>query len=105
MVTGSRDEPGPAGALRSRNHPMGYHRGQLPPSRCQPLPVPATRGQADGLIRLSGRIPAGGDTQSIIMSPGQRQSPEHPGKAGCPPPRSRPPRPVTRNRKASDLKR
>jgi hypothetical protein len=46
----------------------GDHRGQLPPIRCQPLP--ARTGQADGLIRLSGRIPAGGDTQSIIMSPG-----------------------------------
>ena len=46
----------------------GDHRGQLPPNRCQPLP--ARTGQADGLIRLSGRIPAGGDTQSIIMSPG-----------------------------------
>jgi NADPH:quinone reductase-like Zn-dependent oxidoreductase len=31
--------------------------GQLPPNRCQPLP--ASAGQADGLIRLSGRIPAG----------------------------------------------
>jgi len=29
---------------------MGNHRGQLPPTRCQPLP--ASRGQADGLIRL-----------------------------------------------------
>ena len=30
------------------NSPDGDHRGQLPPSRCQPLP--ASRGQADGLI-------------------------------------------------------
>jgi len=46
----------------------GDHRGQLPPIRCQP---PSARtDQADGLIRLSGRIPAGGDTRSIIMSPG-----------------------------------
>jgi hypothetical protein len=58
------------------NSPDGDHRGQLPPSRCQPLP--ASRGQADGLIRLSGRIPAGGDTQSIIMSPGQRLMPRGP---------------------------
>jgi len=36
---------------------------------------PATKGQAGGLIRLSGRTPQGGDTQSIIMSPGQRQAP------------------------------
>jgi hypothetical protein len=61
--------------------PDGDHRGQLPPIRCQPLP--ASRGQADGLIRLSGRIPAGGDTQSIILSPGQRPSPAGLGKAGC----------------------
>ena len=30
---------------------MGNHRGQLPPSRCQPLPALAPQGQADGLIR------------------------------------------------------
>jgi hypothetical protein len=35
----------------------------------------AAKGQAGGLIRLSGRIPQAGDTQSIIMSPGQRQAP------------------------------
>jgi hypothetical protein len=35
--------------------PDGDHRGQLPPIRCQPLP--ALPGQADGLIRLSDRIP------------------------------------------------
>jgi len=29
---------------------MGDHRGQLPPTRCQPLP--ARTGQADSLIRL-----------------------------------------------------
>ena len=57
------------------NSPDGDHRGQLPPIRCQPLPALAFKGQADGLIRLSGRIPAGGDTQSIIMSPGPRQAP------------------------------
>ena len=50
----------------------GDHRGQLPPIRCQPLPA-LPQGQADGLIRLSGRIPAGGDTQSIIMSPGHNK--------------------------------
>jgi len=32
------------------NSPDGDHRGQLPPIRCQPLP--ASPGQADGLIRL-----------------------------------------------------
>ena len=26
-------------ASRSRTHPMGHNRGQLPPARCQPLPV------------------------------------------------------------------
>src|SRR5262249_2905569 len=60
----------------------GDHRGQLPPIRCQPLP--ARTGQADGLIRLSGRIPAGGDTQSIIMSPGQHPKPPGP-RQGWPP--------------------
>jgi hypothetical protein len=48
-------------------------------SRCRLL----SQGQADGLIRLSGRIPAGGDTQSIIMSPGQQLRPAGLGKAGC----------------------
>jgi hypothetical protein len=38
----------------------------------------ARTGQADGLIRLSGRIPAGGDAQSIIMSPGQHPTPRGP---------------------------
>src|SRR6516164_647155 len=48
-----------------------------------PRPAPVSRlsaaaglcarnnGQADGPIRLSGRIPAGGDTRSNILSPGQ----------------------------------
>ena len=53
------------------------------PAPAEPLPGPAPQGQADGLIRLSGRIPAGGDTQSIIMSPGQRPRPADLGKAGC----------------------
>ena len=73
MVT-SRDRR-PGRARRSRIHPMGNHRGQLPPNRCQPLPALPPQGQADGLIRLSGRIPAGGDTQSIIMSPGRARAP------------------------------
>ena len=63
--------PGRARPRRARRRLT--HRGQLPPGRCQPLP--ARTGQADGLIRLSGRIPAGGDTRSIIMSPGPRQAP------------------------------
>ena len=57
-------------------------------------------GQAGGLIRLSGRIPAGGDTQSIILSPGQRPRPADPGKAGCPSPHLWPPWLVTPDRKA-----
>jgi hypothetical protein len=60
--------PGPA----QPRSPDGDHRGQLPPSRCQPLSA-LPQDQADGLIRLSGRIPAGGgDTRSIIVSPGRR---------------------------------
>jgi hypothetical protein len=67
----------PAGpASRSRTHRMGYNRGQLPPVRCQPLPVLRAQGQADGLYRLSGRIPRKpGDAQSIILSPGAAQRP------------------------------
>ena len=38
--------------------PDGDHRGQLPPSRPSAAAGPAPQGQADGLIRLSGRIPA-----------------------------------------------
>ena len=84
MVTSHRGSAGPGRERRSHTHPMGNHRGQLPPSRCQPLPACArTKGQAGGLIRLSGRIPAAGDTQSIILSPGQRPSPADLGKAGC----------------------
>jgi hypothetical protein len=67
--------------------PDGDHRGQLPTNGCQPLPALPPQGQADGLIRLSGRIPAGGDTQSIIMSPGQYPRPADLGKAGCSRPR------------------
>ena len=66
---------GPARPRMQPRSPDGDHRGQRPPIRCQPLPA-CKQGPADGLIRLSGRIPAGGDTQSIIMSPGQRQAPQ-----------------------------
>jgi hypothetical protein len=38
-------------------------------------------------VRLSGRIPAGGDTRSNILSPGRHPRPAHLGKAGCLPPR------------------
>ena len=88
-----RPRPGNAAATL---HPMGNHRGRLPRaavSRCRPC---RPQDHADGLIRPSGRIPAGGDTQSIIMSPGQRPRPAHPGKAGCSCPVLPPPRLVTR---------
>jgi hypothetical protein len=63
---------------------MGNHRGQLPTNRCQPLPDLPPQGQADGLIRLSGRIPGRpGTPKSIIMSPGQPLCPADLGKAGC----------------------
>ena len=48
---------GPAGPRTQPNSPDGDHRGQLPPIRCQPLP--ASRGQADGLIRLTAALVAG----------------------------------------------
>jgi len=81
MVTSTltADPAGPAAAELTD----GDHRGQLPPIRCQ---LPARTGQAGGPIRLSGRIPAGGDTQSIIMSPGHTKGPAGQGKAGCPSP-------------------
>src|SRR6266513_6407745 len=58
------------------------------PAPAEPLAAAAGRcartdGQAGGLIRLSGRIPPRRDTQSIILSPGQRPRPADPGKAGC----------------------
>ena len=76
MVTTHHGHPGTWVGTPQPHSPDGDHRGQLPPIRCQPLP--ARTGQADGLIRLSGRIPAGGDTQSIIMSPGQHPKPRGP---------------------------
>jgi len=52
-VTTHRTPPGPGGnaAIITR---WGHHRGQLPTSRCQPLPARARAplGQAGGLIRL-----------------------------------------------------
>ena len=73
-------------------------------SRCRPLP----EGQADGLIRLSGRIPAGGDTQSIIMSPGHSKprgprsgwlplAPPPAATADHPPQKGHQPEPLTRH--------
>ena len=64
-------------------HALQQLAGDLPIlPRLEDLPGQAAevlqQGQADGLIRLSGRIPAGGDTQSIIMSPGQRPTPRGP---------------------------
>ncbi|MGH3159836.1 MAG: hypothetical protein ACRDNF_25125, partial [Streptosporangiaceae bacterium] len=41
----------PAGpASRSRTHPMGHNRGQLPPVRCQPLPVLPRRARRTACI-------------------------------------------------------
>jgi two-component system, NarL family, response regulator DesR len=82
-VTMHHDIPGPGWATLQPHSPDGDHRGQL---LAEPLSAAAglcarNNGQAGGLIRLSGRIPHGGDTQSIILSPGQRQSPADPGKA------------------------
>ena len=66
---------------------MGNHRGQLPTSRCQPPPACArTNGQADGLIRLSGHIPARSrDTPSIILPPGAAPTPRGPRYGRLPP--------------------
>ena len=63
-------------------------------SRCRP-----TKGQAARLIRRAAASPQAGDTQSIILSPGQRPSPADLGKAGCSCPCPRPPRLVTPHRK------
>ena len=74
--------PAPAGHTAAALTRWGPPR----PAPAEPLSAaagPAPQGQADGLIRLSGRIPPGGDTQSIIMSPGQHPRPADLGKAGC----------------------
>ena len=71
-------------AGRSRTHPMGHNRGQLLPVRCQPLPGPASQGHADGLHRLSGRIPAGGRTPNRSSCRRARHAPAGLGKPGCP---------------------
>ncbi len=84
MVTMHLASPGPG------RHSAATLTGWGPPrpAPAEPLsaaagPCARTKGPAGGLIRLSGRIPHGGDTQSIILSPGQRPSPADPGKAGC----------------------
>ena len=45
--------------------------------------------QAGGLIRLSGRIPKAGDTQSIIMSPGSSNAPRTQVRLAAPSPPDR----------------
>src|SRR5206468_4963280 len=84
MVTMHPGIPGPGGHAAATLTGWGPPR----PAPAKPLSAAAgrcarTNGQAGGLIRLSGRILAGGDTQSIILSPGQRPRPADPGKAGC----------------------
>jgi hypothetical protein len=106
MVTKARIAPSPGTSARSHLHPMGKPPRPAPASRLSAAAGPATPGHADGLIRLSGRIPAGGDTQSIIMSPGPRPRPEHPGKAGCPRPPAAAVQVITAtNKKAATLNR
>jgi hypothetical protein len=65
--------------------PDGDHRGLLLPIRCQPLPAlcARTNGQAGGLIRLSGRIPARRGLPINHLVAGAAPSPADPGKAGC----------------------
>src|SRR6266487_6353811 len=84
MATMPHDIPGPGG--HGAATPTGW--GPPRPAPAEPLSAAAgrcarTNGQAGGLIRLSGRIPPRRDTQSIILSPGQRPRPADPGKAGC----------------------
>jgi hypothetical protein len=63
---------------------MGHNRGQLPPEGCQPLPALQRRANADGLQRLSGRIPpqAGGTPNQSSCR--RADEPAHLGKPGCP---------------------
>ena len=96
---------GPAGPRMQPHSPDGDHRGQLPPIRCQPLP--ASTGQADGLIRLSGRIPArpGTPNQSSCRR-GSACAPADLGKAGCllaPPPAAMAGHPAQKGRKPEPL--
>src|SRR6266487_3736752 len=107
MVTMHHDIPGLGGHAAATLTRWGPPR----PAPADPLSAAAglcarNNGQAGGLIRLSGRIPAGGDTQSIILSPGQRPRPADPGKAGCSQTRTGYHRLVTLpDRKAPDLNR
>ena len=75
-MTTHRGRPGPGGnaAIITR---WGNHRGQLPTSRCQPLPAyaRAPTGQAGGLIRLSGRTPKAGTPNQSSCRRGSAQAP------------------------------
>ena len=97
VTVSSSDRKGPPGRL-SRQGPPVLRWAVYEAGRCRPWP---DKGQADGPIRLSDRIPACGDTQSIITSPGQRPCPADLRKAGCSWPRPRPSRLVTPRRKAT----
>ena len=78
----------PAGeASRSRTHPMGHNRGPAPASPLSAATGPAAQGQADGLYRLSARIPpAGGRTPNRSSCRRARHAPAGLGSPGCPSP-------------------
>jgi transposase len=95
VVAGTMTHRAQAGAPQPHS-PDGEPPRPAPACRLPAAPGAFAPGRADGLIRLSGRTRSARDTRSIIMSPGPRQSPAHPGKAGCPRPapgrHGRPPR-------------
>jgi hypothetical protein len=63
------------GKERLQPHSLdGNHRGQL----LSAAAGSCRKGQADGPVRLSGRIPADGDTRSNILSPGPHPAPRAP---------------------------
>src|SRR2546429_9155614 len=103
MVTKPSGTPDPGQERPQPHSPDGELPRPAPASRLSAATGLAAQSQADGPIRLSGRIPAGGDTQSIILSPGQRLCPADLGKAGCSWPR--PPRLITPHRKATSPNR
>ena len=80
-VTAAAARQTPQARTTADAHKMGNHRGQLPPTRCQP--PPARKGRADGLIRLSGRIPRRrGAPNPSSCRRGASERPADPGKAG-----------------------
>src|SRR5712692_6635688 len=79
------------------------------PAPAKPLSAatrPAAQGQADGLIRLSGRIPAGrGHPINYHVAGAARRAPRTQVRLAAPAPPTRPSRPVTPDRKARALNR